>query len=216
MVMTKMYATAVLATLVSTVAIATEVALAGLFGNKAVLVINGAPPHTIQIGQSTREGLKLIATSPSARSAIVEVDGVTRTLFLGQSPVHVKGGKEKPAAILYGDSRGHHFAQGSVNGLPVRFLVDTGASMISMGIVDAGRAGIDYRKGTTRQVQTASGQSTVWQVNLTSVQIGNVTLHGVDALVFENELPFVLLGMSALNRMDMEREGNRLILRKKY
>jgi aspartyl protease family protein len=48
------------------------------------------------------------------------------------------------------------------------------------------------------------------------VKVGPLVLHGVDAIVMENDLPIVLLGMSFLSRTEMERDGNRLTLRKRF
>ncbi len=88
--------------------------------------------------------------------------------------------------------------------------------MVSLGASDARRAGVDFRRGNPVLTQTASGPARVWKVRLDGVRVGPITLHGVDGLVHENELPFVLLGMSFLNRMDMQRDGDRLVLRKRY
>ncbi len=193
-----------------------DVVLAGLFADKAVLVVDGGAPRTLAVGQRTPEGVKLVEVSQSSGSAVIEVDGVSRRLVLGGGPVRMGEEAAAQTATLFADGRGHHFTNGTVNGRAVRFLVDTGASMVSIGLSDARRAGINHLSGVPVQAQTASGRATVWRVRLDSVRIGDLTLHGVDALVFENELPFVLLGMSFLNRTEMLREENRLILRKKY
>jgi aspartyl protease family protein len=191
-----------------------EVALAGVFGTRAALVVNGGPVRTLAIGERTPEGVMLLELSGDA--ALVDVGGRTRRIVLGGSAVSLGGAAGAAETSLVADARGHHFASGSINGAAVRFLVDTGASMVSIGLSDARRAGIDYRSGTPGRAQTASGTTRVWRVRLDSVRVGDVSLSGVEALVHENELPFVLLGMSFLNRMDMQREGDRLVLRKRY
>lgn len=194
---------------------AIEVELAGVFGKKAVLVVDGGTPKTIGVGERTREGVRLVEVV--GNSAVIEVDGRSRRIDLGAGAVRLGSNKEAAHSInLIADSRGHFFGGGNVNGAPVRFLVDTGASMVSIGASDARRAGIDYRSGQQGRAQTASGPTTVWHVTLDSVKVGDLTLRGVDALIHENDLPFALLGMSFLNRMDMQREGDRLILRKRY
>lgn len=197
---------------------AAEIELAGVFGSKAVLIIDGAAPVTLAVGQS-REGVRLVDVG--AGVATVEVGGRRQQVVMGAAPVRLgatgadsNGGDG--SVNLHADSKGHHFAQGSINGISMRFLVDTGASMVSMGMADARRAGIDLKRAKPALTQTASGTSRVWQVRLDQVRIGEVTLHGVDGLVHENDLPFVLLGMSFLSRMDMQREGSRLILRKRF
>lgn len=199
---------------------ASQVELAGTFGKRAVLVIDGAPPKTLSVGEAAPGGVRLLEVGNGY--ALVEVNGTRQRIILGDAPVRLgdaggSGGDSGAAAVnLHADSKGHHFANGSINGSSMRFLVDTGASMVSMGLSDARRAGIDFRSGQPGISQTASGPARVWKVRLDQVRIGDVTLHGVDGLVHENNLPFVLLGMSFLSRMDMEREGSRLILRKRY
>lgn len=196
-------------------AAATEVALAGVLGDKAVLVVDGGAPRALAVGGQTREGVRLLEVSKD--SAVVAVDGKRERIALGGQPIRLAEDSDRASSLsLVADIRGHHFAQGSINGASVRFLLDTGASMISIGLADARRAGIDHRKGRKMLSQTASGAATAWLVRLDTVRVGELSLHGVDALVHENDLPFVLLGMSFLNRMDMERQGDRLILRKRY
>jgi len=192
-----------------------DVTLVGVFGGKAALTIDGGAPKALAVGQSTRDGVKLIEVV--AESAVVDVEGVRRRVTLGQSALRAGGGDSPSSALsLYPDSSGHHFANGAINGASVRFLVDTGASMVSIGIADARRAGIHYRRGAPVRTQTASGPVAVWRVRLDNVRVGDITLHGVDGSVHENNLPFVLLGMSFLNRMDMQRDGDRLVLRRRY
>lgn len=194
---------------------ADSVELSGMFGNKAVLTVNGGPPRTVAVGERTRDGVKLVELSGDG--AVVEIDGRRCRLVLDASVLRSVEPDASPAVVnLYSDSRGHHFSAGSINGAPVRFLVDTGASMVSLGASDARRAGIDYRRGSPGYVQTANGISNAWSVRLDTVRIGGVILHGVEGIVQENDLPFVLLGMSFLKRTDMQREGDRLILRKRY
>lgn len=195
---------------------AAEIELVGLFGSKAVLVVDGGAPRTLAVGQQTREGLRLVDVAEGA--ATVEFNGKRQKVILGAGPVRGGAGDGGGAAAvsLVADARGHHFSSGSINGASVRFLVDTGASMVSMGASDARRAGIDFHKGVGGMSQTASGPAKVWKVTLDTVRVGDVTLHGVDGLVHENDLPFVLLGMSFLSRMDMQREGDRLTLRKRF
>lgn len=201
---------------VASSALAGEVELVGLFGAKAVLSIDGGPPRTLGVGERTREGLLLVGVSDGA--ATVEIGGRRQKVLLGAGPVRTSSGEDPGGAMvsLIADARGHHFSSGSINGASMRFLVDTGASMVSMGASDARRAGVDYSKGTPAMSSTASGPARVWKVRLDKVKVGDVLLHGVDGVVHENDLPFVLLGMSFLGRMDMQREGDRLVMRKRF
>jgi aspartyl protease family protein len=115
------------------------------------------------------------------------------------------------------DPGGHFTTTGTINGASMNFLVDTGATMVSLGPEDARRAGVNYLEGTRGQSQTANGVTPVYKVKLGSVKLGDITLNDVDGVVHENSsLPVVLLGMSFLRQLDMRREGKSLTLTKRY
>jgi aspartyl protease family protein len=194
---------------------ATEVSLVGLYSGKALVVIDGGRPHSIAVGVKTPEGVKLLALEEGA--AQIEIDGRKQRLMVGQNSVSA-GNDTREAAIvsLTADSAGHFFTVGTVNGAPVRFLVDTGATLIAMGKTDASRANVDYQKGQPSMAMTANGPTRVWKVTLNSVRVGDVMLNQVDAAVHEQDLPIVLLGMSFLNRMEMKRDGQAMTLKKRY
>lgn len=193
---------------------AVEVGIAGVFPGKALLVIDGAPPRSIAVGQRTEQGVKLLAIDDGA--AVVEVDGRRRTLRVGQSVVSQQSGDGNSVLALSADANGHFYATGSINGGTVRFLVDTGATMVSLGAADARRLGLDTRNAPVGYTQTANGAARVYKVRLSTVRIGDVTLNDVDGLVHEQDLPIALLGMSFLNRMEMQRDGQRMILKRRY
>ncbi|WP_068636606.1 TIGR02281 family clan AA aspartic protease [Thauera butanivorans] len=200
--------------MMSSSAFALDLALAGLFATRAVIVVDGGTPQTLAIGASTREGVKLLAVQGEV--ATVEVNGRRQALRLGEHAVSVDSVAAPVRVMIEGDSQGHFVAQGSVNGASMRFLVDTGATAVSMGAADARRAGIDFRQGRQAYSQTANGVAPIWIVRLNSVRLGGIELAGVDAAIHEGDMPVVLLGMSFLNRMQMSREGNRLILERRY
>ncbi|MBW7861933.1 MAG: TIGR02281 family clan AA aspartic protease [Rhodocyclaceae bacterium] len=193
---------------------ATEVELAGVFGGKAVLIVDGGAPRTLSVGQRTREGVRLLEVGE--KDAVVEVGGKRQRVALGQAAIRSGAPSDAAEAHLVADGRGHFYASGSVNGAAVRFLVDTGATMVSLGASDARRAGLNPGSGTAVNVQTANGLTRAWHMKIDTLVLEGIRLHGVDALVHEGDLPIVLLGMSFLNRMDMRREGGRLLLRKRF
>ena len=191
--------------------------MVGVIGDKAaVLVIDGAEPRTVRLGQKLN-GITLIAVS--RQGATLEFDGRRHTLALGQ---HLRD--SAPAApagtasvTLAADTRGHFVTEGQVNNLPVRFLVDTGATMVSLSEDDARKLAIDFLKAQRGSVMTANGVARVYRVKLDTVRVGGIELHGVDALVHEGTgLDVVLLGMSFLNRVEMQRAGDRLTLKKRF
>ena len=197
----------------SCAASAFDVGLAGIMGSKAMLMINGGEPRAVAVGQAV-DGVRLI--SVTGDQAIVEVDGKKRPLRVGQHAVGSANADGSGKVILTADSQGHFVTNGTVNGASVKFLVDTGATLISLGASDARRIGIDASKGQRGMTNTANGQAQVSKVKLDTVRIGDVTLHNVDALVHQNDLPVALLGMSFLNRMEMQRDGGTMTLKKQY
>lgn len=128
----------------------------------------------------------------------------------------MKGGHQAARLQLQADSQGHFVSRGRINGIEVNLLVDTGATFVSLGRSDAKRIGLDYTKGERGLTATANGTVPVWRMRLDTVELGGMTLHNVDASVHESELPLVLLGMSFLNRTQWQRDGDKLILQKRY
>jgi aspartyl protease family protein len=185
----------------------------GLFGAKAVVSINGSAPRTLSVGQRSPEGVVLVAVD--RETATFEVDGQRRTLRLGQPYVSRAAGAGSSVTIK-ADARGMFWTAGQVNGGNVRFLVDTGATTISLSAGDARRLGIDYLKGQRGLVQTAAGVTVSYKVTLDSVRVGDIAMNGVDAAVIESGLPFALLGRNFLSRTDMKQEGETMVLIKRF
>jgi aspartyl protease family protein len=192
---------------------AADVALVGLIGAKAIVVIDGAAPRTLAPGQRSAEGVVLLDTQKDA--ARFEIDGRKTTLRLGTAYSAASPGRQ--SVTLKADARGHFITMGSINGGSVRFLVDTGATVISLPAGEARRLGIDYLRGRRGQVQTANGVALVYQVKLDTVKIGDVAVNNVDAVVRKDDATGVtLLGMSFLNRMEMKRDGPSMTLTRRY
>lgn len=192
---------------------AADVGLAGLFPGKALLTINGGRPRVVPLGVETDEGVKVL--SIEGETATLEIDGRKRVLRVGQNvAAYSSGGPAK--AVLTADAGGHFLVTGNINGTTVRFIVDTGASLISLGASDARRIGIDPSKGQPGIANTANGQTSVSRVKLDTVRVGEIVLNNVDAMVHQNDLPIALLGMSFLNRMEMQRNGETMTLKKRY
>ena len=191
-----------------------DVGLAGVFSGKALLTIDGGAPRVVPVGTKTGEGVSVVAVD--GETATVEVDGKRRVLRVGQN-VAVQRSESGPAqVVLTADVRGHFYTTGNINGSPVKLLVDTGASLISIGAADARRMGIDPTKGKPGLTNTANGQARVWLVKLNTVRVGDVVLNNVDAAVHESDMNVALLGMSFLNRMEMQRNGDTMTLIKRY
>ncbi|GAA5168883.1 retropepsin-like aspartic protease family protein [Viridibacterium curvum] len=195
---------------------AAEVGLVGIFPGKAVISIDGGAPRIVAVGQ-TLNGVKLV--SISGDTAIIEVGGKQERIVLGAQPLNAGGGDDaqgQQSITLIADSRGHFVTTGSLNGALTTFVVDTGASSIAMGPGQARQAGIDYTKGEAAMVGTANGVAKAWRVRIDRVTVNGLTLRDVEGMVLPQDMPIVLLGMTFLNRMNMTREGNTMVLKRRY
>ncbi|PWB49066.1 MAG: TIGR02281 family clan AA aspartic protease [Nitrosomonadales bacterium] len=202
--------------LLSASAHATSVSVAGLFSGKALVTINGGAQRLLKTGEKTPEGVKLL--SADSNRAVLEIDGKQQTLGLGEgvSTGGVQDSVGTASVTLTADAQGHFITTGSINGSPTRFLVDTGASAISMSSAEAKRLGIAYLNGQKGLSSTANGVAQVYRVSLNNVKVGGISLNGVEGIVHESAMPVVLLGMSFLNRVDMKREGSSMVLTRRF
>ena len=195
---------------------ATEsVALAGMLGGKALLVVNGTTPKTVAAGE-THQGVRVISTSGD--QAVVEQAGQRQTLRVGEAPVSLGSTSSGRGSriVLTESSGGHFMTAGQINGRAVQFMVDSGATSIGMSTQDAERAGINYKNGQAVQISTANGAIPGFRLKLDSVRVGDVEVYGVEAVVTPQPMPFVLLGNSFLSRFQMKRENNVMTLDKRY
>ena len=196
-------------------ALAANITVLGLFPNMAVLRVDGSQ-HVLHVGDSTPGGIKLIRADSEA--AILEINGKRQRFTLGtQISTRFKSPKQATAQI-WADTNGMYLTQGAINGNPMDFVVDTGATWVSMNEHQARRLGIDFRyQGKPAAVSTANGVVRVYRVTLDTVKVGDITLHNVTAVVHPGSSPpTTLLGMSFLGRLDMSHKGNMLELRTKY
>ena len=197
-------------------AAAAELTLVGIFGDKAaILAIDGGAPRTIRVGQSAA-GITVIAVEQSPERAIVEVQGKRQVLVRGQTYSSAPGADGRQSVTLAAGPGGHFTAEGLVNGRAVRFVVDTGATMVTLPGGDALRLGIDYRKGEAGTMQTAAGPALAYKVKLDTVRVGGIELNNVDCVVIEKGLNIALLGMSFLNRVEMKQESGRMTMLRRY
>ncbi len=192
---------------------ATDISVVGLFPGKALLVIDGGSPRTYSVGATVAPGIKLIASDNN--SATFDNKGKREVVAIGQHTGNSTPGSGS-TVTLHADGRGHFVTEGQINGGTVRMLVDTGASLVALPAHDAVRLGINYRNGQVGYSNTANGMKQIYLVRLDSVKVGDILLHQVDASVHEGGLPIVLLGMSFLNRTEMQRSGDKMTLKKLY
>ncbi len=117
-----------------------------------------------------------------------------------------------PQVVLRRNRAGHYVASGRINGEPVVFMVDTGATDVALPLDVARRLGLPLRPGGVSM--TANGQVETWSTRLDSVDVGGLRLGNVRASVLPN-MPGdeVLLGMSYLKHLELIQRGDTLTLR---
>jgi clan AA aspartic protease (TIGR02281 family) len=117
--------------------------------------------------------------------------------------------------IIEAGPHGHFLLEAVVNGVPIDFLVDTGASHVVLTIPDARRLGFTANDlEFTQEFQSANGTVRAAPVELRELRIGQLSLFDLEASVNGGTLPISLLGMSFLQRLSSyEVADGRLILR---
>ena len=189
--------------------------MVGLFSDRAVLLIDGRQ-HVLRAGQSSPGGVRLLAAD--SESALLEIDGREVEARLDGRISARKRTAEVQEVQVWQNNAGMYTTVGSINGLPVSFLVDTGASQVALNADEARRLGIDFRvSGTPAAVGTASGVVRAWAITLDTVKVGSLELRNVGAVVLEGNTPqHALLGMTYLGRLEINNDGRLMTLRKKY
>ncbi len=199
------------------VAHAQTVALTGMLGGKALLMVDGGAPKSVAAGESFK-AIKVVSTQGD--TAVLEIAGQRHTLRVGDAPASVGatsgGGASGTKVVLTAGSGGHFMAQGQINGRTVPLVVDTGASLVSLSMAEADRVGLNYKAGQSVQMSTANGVIPGWRLQLASVKVGDVTVYGVDAIVSAGAMPYVLLGNSFLAHFQMTRTNDQMVLEKRY
>lgn len=199
--------------LISSVTLAeTSIHVEGLMNNMAVLKINGSQ-KILRVGQ-TSGGVKLI--SADAKQAVVLVDGQKKVLGLSG---HISGQYQAPkkATVSIQQNNGQYLTSGSINGRPVRFLVDTGATSISMSMEEAQRLGIPVDRSNPIYVGTAGGRVIGYPVTLDLVKVGALKASYVRCVVLESGFTGeILLGMTFLQHVNIKHEKGFMVLEQNF
>ncbi len=191
---------------------ADSITVKGLFGGAALLIIDGQ--QVLLKKGKEKFGVKLI--SATSKDAVLEINGQRQTVGLSKQVGAQYKPPSKSIVRLNSKLGGHYWTQGRVNGRSVKFLVDTGASLIAMNLSTAKRLGIDYEKGERGAVSTANGVVETRVVNLKKVTIGGITQYNVSASVSLNDaLAVTLLGNSFLSRVNLRTDNGVLVMEAK-
>ena len=193
---------------------ASRIEVQALFGGKAMLMIDGQR-RTLSIGETSPEGVKLV--NADSKHAVLEVDGNTKSYKPGGAISLSYAKPEHLEEMVYADDRGMFRSVGTINGRTVRFLLDTGATTVAMNKSQARQLGVDYRmKGERIVVSTASANVKGYRVRLKSVSLGNIKQRNVEAMVIDGDHPGpILLGMSFLGNLKVEKEGKAMTIRQR-
>lgn len=196
---------------------AQSVTLSGMLGGKALLIVDGAPPKAVGVGQ-THQGVKVVSTQGD--QAVLEFGGKQYPMRVGDAPASVGAGAGGPSSgtriTMAAGTGGHFISQGQINGRAVQLVVDTGATSVSIGVDDAQRIGLNYKAGQEVRLSTANGIAQGWRIKLNSMRVGDVDVYDVDAVVTAGSMPYVLLGNSFLTRFQMTRNNDQLVLVKRF
>lgn len=192
-------------------AAAQEVRLQAIFGSSAMFEIDGRQ-RLLKSGKASPEGVQLV--SVTSDYALVEIDGREQKLTLAAPVAASYAAVERAEVRLNPDRRGHYNTSAWINGRRVEVMVDTGATSIAFNYPTAKSLGLDLTRAQPMTVSTASGVERAYRLQLSSVTIGGITVHNVDATVLGNDFPRVtLLGNSFLSRVDMQQQDGLLLLR---
>jgi len=136
-----------------------------------------------------------LTSDTDAKPALAEVDeSASDSLKVTASQIRT--------ASLRKEGDGHYWATARVNGVIVKFLVDTGATLVALNERDARRAGLDPDNLQQNvNVRTASGRVKAAGAVIEEMEIDGVAVEDVSAVIIEEGLEHSLLGMSFLNRL---------------
>jgi len=113
--------------------------------------------------------------------------------------------------VLTANKSGHYVVNGYINNHPVTFLVDTGASYVSLSSNLAKKLNLQAEYPIT--LSTANGSKQGFVTKLNTVQIGEIKLNNVSAVFSENMSDEILLGMSVLKQLTMIHQDGKLLLK---
>ncbi len=128
----------------------------------------------------------------------------------------VKKRSKETTLVVKANPLGGYDSMGEINGKAVHFIIDTGATYVSLSKATADKLRLKYSKTKPIRMQTASGQDRSYLTKIRTISIGDIVLHDVPAAISTHDYPeHPLLGMSFLGQLDISQRGNQMSLRKR-
>lgn len=135
-----------------------------------------------------------------------------RQMIPNQNPAMMELNSGVKEVILKQNRQGHYVASGSINGVSVLFLLDTGATDVAIPEAIALAAGLP--RGNPSRASTANGIVTVYATEVAELTIGNIVLEDINASITTSMRgDTILLGMSALRQIEFSQRSDELTLR---
>ncbi len=179
----------------------------GMHFGKAWIQIDGKQIK-LKTGQTTDSGVKLLSVNKS--EIVVSVNG--------QKFRYAKGSKqgfslEQEVSLRRDAASGGYWAKGYINNQAVLFILDTGASYVTLNKKMARKMKINTGNNKIK-VYTASKKETAYLITLASVQVGDIKLENVPAIITRHDHPIVpLLGMSFLSKVEISQKEDQMTLK---
>ena len=171
------------------------------------------PPNQKPPGRSIGKGMLIVSFSLGLMALTIFFNGVLQSQSNPNSePEFNETDNGIKEVVLQRNRQGHYVANGTINGVPVTFLLDTGATDVAIPAAIARKAGLN--QGYISQAATANGIIQVYSTILDELQLGNIRLHDIKASITPSmEGETILLGMSALKQIEFTQRGSNLTLR---
>jgi aspartyl protease family protein len=185
-----------------------EIDVLGLFKDSAIVSVNGKQV-LLKLGVTTKEGISLV--SADSRGAVIKINGEIMNLDLS-SKISARYTPPTGTTVAISRDNNQYRTTGSINGRPVTFLVDTGATVVAMNSQHARGLGLDLGQARAFNTTTASGQ--VKSLLLPQMAVGDINVNNVSVAVLPGEFPVdILLGMSFLKHIEMSENAGLMLLK---
>lgn len=195
-------------------ALGTNIIVLGLFKDKVVLKINNQR-MVLKTGEIAPDGTKVI--SVTHKEAVLEINGRQEAFGLGTEISNAYKPPQQTVVRIPKDAQGMYRTDGKINTYQVKFLVDTGATLVALNSQIAKQMNIPFEDAPKTQVETASGRADAYQITIDSVSVGGIIVRDVPAVVVNSNAPKeILLGMSFLKHTNMKNDNNLMLLQQKY